>query len=92
MDAEREIRQEIVKAAEAMDVPAEAVKALSLATAAKFYRALELLNASPYLLAIVGSWRDTMTDAETLQALKAWNKRGGWNWDARICSTGEMDG
>ncbi|HWM30137.1 MAG TPA: hypothetical protein VNO69_00320 [Methyloceanibacter sp.] len=36
------------------------------------YIALERLEADPYLLAIVGSWRDTMDD-EVLDALKHWN-------------------
>lgn len=35
--------------------------------------AFEQLGAHPHLLAIVGSWGDTLTDAAVLEALKDWN-------------------
>lgn len=39
----------------------------------EIYIALEDLKAPPLLLGIVGSWGDTLTDAEVLAALKSWN-------------------
>lgn len=35
--------------------------------------ALERLGAHPQLLAIVGSWGDTLTDDKVLEALRDWN-------------------
>jgi len=39
----------------------------------EIYLALKDLNAPPLLLGIVGSWGDTLTEAEVLAALKSWN-------------------
>jgi len=39
-------------------------------------RVLEFLGADIYLLATIGSWKDTMNDEETLAELKEWNERG----------------
>jgi hypothetical protein len=41
--------------------------------AGEIYTALERLGADPELLAIVGSWRDTLPDAEVLLMLRDWN-------------------
>jgi hypothetical protein len=37
------------------------------------YRKLEALGANHELLAIVGSWGDTLTDGEVLELLQQWN-------------------
>ena len=39
----------------------------------EIYRALEYLGADARLLATVGSWGDTLDDAEVLKLLKQWN-------------------
>ena len=41
----------------------------------EIYIALEKLHASPELLALIG-WRDTATDAETLEELQRFNRTG----------------
>lgn len=38
--------------------------------------ALEKLGAQSDLLAVVGSWKSTMSDEDTLSDLKAWNEGG----------------
>lgn len=40
-------------------------------------RALEKLKVPPYLLGIIGSWGDTLSDSDVLAALKAWNAGAG---------------
>ena len=44
--------------------------------AAEIYTALERLGADEELLAIIGSWRDTLPDAEVLALLREWNATG----------------
>ncbi len=44
--------------------------------------ALERIGADPILVAIVASWRDARSDAETLEHLRDWNN-GTFRW-ARI--------
>jgi hypothetical protein len=44
--------------------------------AGELYIALKRLNADEELLAIVGSWRDTLDDAETLSMLREYNATG----------------
>ncbi|HKF02495.1 MAG TPA: hypothetical protein VKB49_09270 [Candidatus Sulfotelmatobacter sp.] len=39
----------------------------------EIYRAFELLGADRELLAVVGSWGDTLNDEEILTYLKEWN-------------------
>jgi hypothetical protein len=39
----------------------------------EIYRAFELLGADRDLLAVVGSWGDTLDDQEILAFLKEWN-------------------
>lgn len=34
------------------------------------------VNRTFYLLATVGSWRDTQTDEQTLSGLREWNEKG----------------
>jgi hypothetical protein len=42
----------------------------------EIYTALEKLSAPYKLLAAVGSWGDTLEDAEVLDLLKTWNETG----------------
>ena len=42
----------------------------------EIYTALEKLGAPYKLLAAVGSWGDTLDDAEVLDMLKTWNETG----------------
>jgi hypothetical protein len=42
----------------------------------EIYAALERLGADPELLSIVGSWRDTLDDAEVLALLQRYNAMG----------------
>lgn len=44
--------------------------------ATEFYAALERLGADEELLSIVGSWRDTLDDAEVLSLLREYNATG----------------
>ncbi len=44
--------------------------------ARELYVALERLNAEAELLAIVGSWRDTLDDGEVLSMLREYNAAG----------------
>ena len=39
----------------------------------EIYRAFEKLHADKRLLATIGSWKDTLNDAEVLAVLKMWN-------------------
>jgi hypothetical protein len=41
-----------------------------------FYTMLEQLSADPDLLAVVGSWRDTLNDDEILEHLRSFNRGG----------------
>ena len=40
---------------------------------AEIYRAVEYLGGDAALLAIIGSWGDTLEDADILKLLKEWN-------------------
>ena len=40
----------------------------------ELYHSLALLGAKMDLLGTVGSWKDSMSDEDTLSSLKAWNK------------------
>jgi hypothetical protein len=42
----------------------------------EIYAVLERLSAAPELLAVVGSWRDTLDDAEVLSMLREYNETG----------------
>jgi hypothetical protein len=44
--------------------------------ASEFYTTLEQLSADPELLAVVGSWRDTLNDDEILGHLRSFNRTG----------------
>jgi hypothetical protein len=44
--------------------------------AAELYTTLEQLSADPELLAVVGSWRDTLDDDEILAHLRSFNATG----------------
>jgi hypothetical protein len=49
---------------------------LKAAIAHELYVALERLDADPELLSVVGSWRDTLDDAEVLSLLLEYNSTG----------------
>jgi hypothetical protein len=42
----------------------------------EIYTTLEQLSADPELLAVVGSWRDTLNDEEILKHLRSFNTTG----------------
>jgi hypothetical protein len=42
----------------------------------ELYKAISSLTNDAGLLSCIGSWGDTMDDAEVLQTLKAWNEMG----------------
>jgi hypothetical protein len=44
--------------------------------ARELYTVLERLGADPELLAVVGSWRDTLDDTDVLAMLKEYNRTG----------------
>jgi len=50
------------------DITAQIAREISIA--------LERLGADEELLAIIGSWRDTLPDAEVLALLRQWNATG----------------
>ena len=52
------------------------VNALDLTNIWKVTRVLEFLNADAYLMCTVGGWRETLSDAEVLADLQAWNQYG----------------
>jgi hypothetical protein len=43
---------------------------------AEIYIAMERLGAPPRLLAVIGSWGDTLSDEAVLALLKEWNETG----------------
>jgi hypothetical protein len=49
---------------------------LKAAIAGELYVALERLDADEELLAVVGSWRDTLSDEEALLMLREFNTTG----------------
>jgi hypothetical protein len=49
---------------------------LKLDDTSQVNRILEGSGASIYLLCTIGSWRDTVSDEETLRDLKEWNEKG----------------
>lgn len=49
---------------------------LTAKIAGEIYRAMERLGAEPDLLSILGSYRDTLDDAEILSLLRDWNATG----------------
>jgi hypothetical protein len=78
------ILDELCHAAERLGGNAERIRALSRA---EIYDALEDLDADRYLLAVVGSWGDTLDDDQVLASLQRWN-RGEPPLDHVIASTG----
>lgn len=78
------IRGELSKAAERLGGDGDQIRALPRA---KIYDALEDLEADWHLLAVVGSWSDTLDDDQVLASLQRWN-RGESPFDYLIASTG----
>jgi hypothetical protein len=50
----------------------------------EIYTALEKLGADPKLLGVVGSWGDTLDDAQVLDMLKTWNATGDIKLDSSV--------
>jgi hypothetical protein len=59
---------------QAIDKLGGSVGRFDLTNTWKVNRVLEFLNADAYLLCTVGSWKDTLSDAEVLHDLRAWNQ------------------
>jgi hypothetical protein len=72
-EVEREIRSEIAKAVRSLGGPARLVATIEGKTKDEMYRAAEQLGADRFLLAAIGSWRDTMGDEDALRELRDWN-------------------
>jgi hypothetical protein len=47
-----------------------------LQIANQLYRAIETLGGDPGQLACVGSWGDTLDDAQVLEMITSWNEMG----------------
>jgi hypothetical protein len=84
MDLNEAIRDALCKAAERLGGGGEEIRALPRA---KIYDRLEDLDADRHLLAVVGSWGDTLSDDQVLASLQRWN-RGEPPLDYVIASTG----
>jgi hypothetical protein len=54
----------------------QSVSDLKAQIASEIYTVLEDLGADEILLSIVGSWRDTLDDAEVLSMLREYNETG----------------
>lgn len=77
-DIEQLIRREIYKALESLGGRPETLAAtISGASKEEMSRAAESLGADRFLLAAIGSWGDTLTDAQALQELRDWNDAPG---------------
>jgi hypothetical protein len=80
---------EIEKALRALGGSAVLVDRASAMMPRALYEEMERLGADPYLLAIVGSWGDTLDDAAVLDMLRDWN--AGTFKIERLASTGDVD-
>jgi hypothetical protein len=78
MDLTVEIKQEIARAIMKLGGRSETV---TLADTFQVNRVLEFLGADIYLLCTIGSWRDTMSNEETLRDLRTWNAGGSLRTD-----------
>lgn len=65
------IRDEICRAAELLGADGEEFRAMR---PGRIYDALEDLGADTHLLAVVGSWGDTLDDTHVLEQLRRWNR------------------
>ena len=59
-----------------MTGPKTCLDATGLKIVRELYLAVEFLKGDPGLLACIGSWGDTLDDAEVLDMLKSWNEMG----------------
>lgn len=82
---ERRIRAQISRAAERLGAEEDEMRAVPRD---KLYDTLEALGADRFLLAIVGSWGDCASEAETLAHLERWNA-GGPGLDEVYASTSD---
>lgn len=71
-EIEKAIRSEILTAIALLGGAPELLATLELAGKDEMYRAAERLGADRYLLASIGSWGDTLEDAEVLSDLREW--------------------
>jgi hypothetical protein len=69
------IRNELYKALESLGASSKVLAATinGATTKDEIYKTAERLGADRYLLATIGSWGDTLEDAEVLSNLKEWN-------------------
>jgi hypothetical protein len=72
-EIEREIRSEIAKAVRDLGGSPRLVATIEGKTKQQMYKAAERLGGDRYLLAAIGSWRDTMDDEDVLRDLRDWN-------------------
>jgi hypothetical protein len=75
MDIQKDLTEEIViEIAFAIKKLGGEPGALNLTDTWAVNRLLEFLGADIYLMATVGSWRDTLSDDEVLADLRRWNR------------------
>jgi hypothetical protein len=75
MDIQKDLTEEIViEIAFAIKKLGGEPGALNLTDTAAVNRVLQFLGADIYLMATVGSWRDTLSDDEVLADLRRWNR------------------
>jgi hypothetical protein len=72
-ELQREIRSEIAKAVRELGASAELVATIEGKTKDEMYDSAKQLGADRYLLATIGSWGDTIEDADVLSMLREWN-------------------
>lgn len=87
MACDQEIRQELYRAMERLGMRADLIAEARVWEKQDFYDVLEAHDAPHKLLAVVGSWGDTLEDAEVLAMLKTWNETGDLKFDRLIAST-----
>ena len=71
-DLERAIRLYITKAIELIGAAPDQLAALDGVGKDELYAAAERLGADRFLLAIIGSWGDTLDDEEVIEDLRQW--------------------
>ena len=68
------IRAEILEALQWLGASPDLLALLKGADKDRLYDAAEKLGADRYLLGDIGSWGDTMEDADVLEMLREWNE------------------
>ena len=67
------LEQMYVKTLESVNIPSKDMSE-ELEIRKEIYRAIQKLGGKSDILAIIGSWGDSLTDEELLHELKMWNK------------------